>query len=94
MGGGFYGFAAEIGQRIRHESLSGLAGGDDFHPVGAFQLVPLDKQGVVQAVQSGLQRVNHTGCQICLFSYVTQIGNGIGGWGRVGIGYRFNAKKK
>ena len=27
------------------------------------------------------------------FGFV-EIGNGIGGWGRVGIGYRFNAKKK
>ncbi|MBQ3208853.1 MAG: hypothetical protein IJB23_03450 [Alistipes sp.] len=28
-----------------------------------------------------------------IFGFV-EIGNGIGGWGRVGIGYRFNAKKK
>lgn len=28
-----------------------------------------------------------------IFGFV-EIGNGIGGWGRVGVGYRFNAKKK
>lgn len=74
-------------------------------PTARFIYLNREKVQLYSSVSLGVSITNYEvlpcydltlfGCSFgkSVFGFV-EIGNGIGGWGRVGIGYRFNAKKK